>query len=276
MSSVLDTPFGRVRAQCDDAEQLAELVPTLFEAFAAPGRYAREIRLGATPAWFKGSALRGRARLRHGLRARILRRSIPRENEYRALVWLRERLFQAPRPLVAGALERWGFPTYQFLVTELVPNARALDVALAAAKDEDRTRWLAELARETARMHALHFVHRDLFTRNVLVAKGGGRELWFIDCWRGGDALPGRDAAWDLGCLMLDGATFFRVDEQRAFFEEYFAECARQRRTVDRTRLLERAGRARANQLARVRREHGRWRYETPPAPEWDARAFTG
>lgn len=278
MRVALDTQFGGLSGVAEDEATFRALLPTVLESLFEPGRAARELVLGERRAWFKGSALRGRASLRHALRARVLRRPIPRESEYRALGWLRERMFQAPRPLAAGSLARFGFPSYQFLATELVPDAVPLDRALPTASAEQRARWLAELARETARLHALHFVHRDLFTRNLLVAPGHGRELWFIDCWRGGDALPGRDAAWDLGCLMLDGATFFTGDEQRAFFELYFSERGTQRRALDRAArrsLLERAARARAAWLARARREPGRWRHATPPAADWDWRALS-
>ncbi|MCK6446794.1 MAG: lipopolysaccharide kinase InaA family protein [Planctomycetes bacterium] len=276
MKFARDTQFGRLTGVAVDEATFEALVPTLLEAFVAPGRSARELELGSRRVWLKASALRGRARLRHGLRAKLLLRPAPREREFRALNWLRERIFQAPEPLVAGTLSRFGFPSFQFLATELVPDATPLDAALASAEPPARARWLAELARETARMHALHFVHRDLFLRNVLVAPSDVRELWFIDCWRGGDALPGRDAAWDLGCFFLEAASLCSVDEQRAFLARYVAERATQHAPVEPRGFVEHVERVRAAWLARVRREPGRWRQTTPPAPHWDGRALIG
>jgi hypothetical protein len=274
MNVALDTAFGRVTVDAVDDATAQALVPELARAAAAGERTAGEVALGERRAWLKGSALRGRARWCHAVRKRIFGLALPREHERRALEWLRARLFQALRPLAAGALARGGWPTYQFLATEFVPGATPLDRALANADAATRARWIAELAREVARMHALHFVHRDLFLRNVLVAAPGPRELWFSDCWRGGDPWPGRDEAWDLGCLMLEGASFLARAEQSAFFGRYFAELQVQGRAVDPARVLARTARVRARWLARVRREPGRWRHALPPAESWDPRAL--
>lgn len=276
MRVALDTQFGRLSGTAEEESTFHALVPVVLEVLFEPGHVARAIELEGRRAWFKGSALRGRARLRHALRAKLLLRPTPRESEYRALAWLRERLFQAPRPLAAGALSRFGFPTYQFLAAELIEGALPLDRALGDSPGPERARRIDELAREVARMHALRFVHRDLFLRNVLVAPGGARELWFIDCWRGGDELPGRDAAWDLGCLFLEAASLFTREEQRAFVARYLAERAKQRVALDPRAFVERVARVRAAWLARVRRQPGRWRQPTPPAPDWDGLALIG
>jgi aminoglycoside/choline kinase family phosphotransferase len=129
-------------------------------------------------------------------------------------------------------------------------------------------------------MHALRFVHRDLYLRNVLVrpahvGPGDPRRLAFVDAWRGGPFYPWRGPAFDLGCLMLDGAGLLDAREQRAFVRLYLAERAVQGRPAHGPALLAAAARARASQLERVRREPHRWRRAEPPVPEWDARALS-
>lgn len=62
-----------------------------------------------------------------------------------------------------------------------------------------------ELGREVGRMHALHFLHGDLYPRNALVTPRledttppratPPRRLWFIDSWAGGAT------AWRSGSL---------------------------------------------------------------------------
>jgi hypothetical protein len=228
--------------------------------------------------WIKGDHLPGKARVRHSLR-RMLGLRAPREREFANLAWLRARLFRAPEPLAAGVLVRGGLVRYQFLCTLALGAHRTLDVALQEAAPGQRAAWLAELAREVARMHALHFVHRDLFWRNVLVssepapAHGDPRALNFVDCWRGGHPLPRRAADYDIACLMLEGASALSLDEQRAFFALYGAEREHQGSPVDVARLLAAADRRRAELLARIAREPGRWRAAEPPAGSWDWRA---
>ena len=68
----------------------------------------------------KAGTLRGKARLRHGLRGALLLRSLPREAEYANLVWLSQRLFRVPRPLAAVSIRRGGLPLYQALLLELL------------------------------------------------------------------------------------------------------------------------------------------------------------
>jgi hypothetical protein len=231
--------------------------------------------------WIKGDHLPGKARVRHSLR-RALGLRTPREREFANFAWLRARLFRTPEPLAAGVLVRGGLVRYQFLCTLALGAHRALDVALQDATGAQRRAWLAELAREVARMHALHFVHRDLFWRNVLVASertpthGDPRALTFIDCWRGGHPLPRRGADYDIGCWMLEGASALSLDEQREFFGLYRTEREHQGSPLDLARLLAAADRRRAELLARIALEPGRWRASEPPRPVWDWRAASG
>ena len=187
---------------------------------------------------------------------------------------MRARLFRAPRPLAAGWIERGAAIEAQLLATELVEGARPLDEALREVPPAGRAALLDELADETARLHALHFVHRNLFPRNLLVAPPSGkngdpRRLWWIDAWRGGAALPGRGPAYDLGCFMLAGAGLLAADEQRRLVARYLAERAAQGRPADARRLLAAAARTRERLLRQIEREPGRWRERAPPEPEW-------
>lgn len=174
-------------------------------------------------AYFKASPLRGAPRARHALRELALRGRIPRVQEYFNLCWLSERLFQTPLPLAAGVLRRAGLPTYQWLLTREVPKARTLREELESERDGGaRLALLAELAREVARMHALRFVHRDLFPRNLLVGpRALPRRIFFLDAWRGGCRLQLRGPAYDLACLYLRASELMTREEERAFLALY-------------------------------------------------------
>lgn len=275
MKLAIETQVGTLRCEGDNEPHLRAVVGPVLGAVFEPGQASQEVRLGNTRAWFKGSHLRGKARLRHTLRRTLLLRPAPRVREFKNLEWLREHGFQAPKPLAAGVVLRHGFPTYQFLASELVPDARTFDVALRAEDPPGRTALVEELARDVARLHALHFVHRDLFARNVLVTPAGAaRRLWFVDCWRGGPSAPLRGAAYDLGCLMLEGASLLGAAEQKRFVELYFAERAAHPKPPPREKLLAAAAAHRKRWLVRVAREPGRWRQTEPPAPDWDWRAL--
>jgi hypothetical protein len=234
---------------------------------------AREHAVSGLRLWLKGDHLPGHARLRHTLRRGVGMRA-PRERELVNLEWLRKRLFRAPKPLAAGVLLRGGLVQYQFLALALLPPHRALDDELEQSPRERRAERLDELAREVARMHALHFVHRDLHLRNVLVetgppTSGDQRRLILIDTARGGIALPRRGIDHDLGCLFLDAAGALALEEQRRFVELYVAERARQGSAVELPGLLQAADSRRREMLARIEREPGRWRRQAPPVREW-------
>jgi tRNA A-37 threonylcarbamoyl transferase component Bud32 len=275
MKLVIETQLGTIRGECDSEPHLRAAVGPVLGAVFEPGKAMHEVTLGNTRAWFKGSHLRGKARLRHTLRSKLLFRPAPRVRELKNLEWLRARMFQAPKPLAAGVLERHGFPTYQFLFTETVPGAKPFEEVLRAAPQSERAALFDELARETARLHALHFAHRDLFVRNLLaVDAGAARRLWFIDCWRGGPERARRDAAYDLGSFMLEGASLFSADEQKAFFERYFAERQAQGASAERKKLLAGAAAHRKKWLARIAKDPGRWRSPEPPLENWDWKAL--
>ena len=222
--------------------------------------------------WLKGDHLPGSARWRYSLR-RLAGLPLPREREALNLQWLRERLFRAPQPLASCALVRSGLVRYQILVLAPLPEHRAFPDAFAAASPLERARWIDELAREVARLHALHFVHRDLFLRNVVVGRDPAstdeRELCFLDAWHAPYARPRRGVAYDLGCLLLDAVALFSVDELGRWIELYACERDAQGAPIDLSKLLPKAA---AHRSELVSRRNARGGAKVPQ--EWDWRPF--
>jgi hypothetical protein len=177
---------------------------------------------GDPPGFLKGSRLRGKAALRHALRSLTGIAAIPRLQEYDNLCWLRRHDFAAPRPLAAGVRFAGGLPRYQFLITEYLADCPTLLAWLPGASADQRARLVENLAREVARLHALGFVHRDLFLRNLLVRAGPGDPCpIFIDAWRGGPRPGWRGPLHDLACLFLDVPSLLDVDEQARLLGQY-------------------------------------------------------
>jgi len=226
--------------------------------------------LGGREAWFKGSPLRGRAALRHGLRA-LVGLAPARLAEFSNLAWLREHDFLAVRPLLAGVRFRTGLPRYQFLFTELWPEAPTLervlgetDAGTAAGEEErgSRRARVEALARDLARLHRLGFVHRDLFPRNLLCPRRADGRCVFLDAWRGGPGPGLRGPDHDLACLFLDAASLLTREEQSRLLTTYREESLRLGRALP-VRWPGRLERARA----RVHRREARRR--SGLLPEW-------
>jgi tRNA A-37 threonylcarbamoyl transferase component Bud32 len=265
----LTTAAGRVLLR--GVPQLDARILEWIESHGREGRVLSELtRAGQARLFVKGSALRGKAAVRHGLRRRLLGRPLPRVREYENLRWLEARIFQVPPPRAAAVLWSGGLPRYQLLVTAEVRGAVPLGEALPGEDPAGRSSLARELGREVGRMHALGFVHRDLFPRNLLVLpKGAGRRLVFLDAWRAGPHASLRGPAYDLGCLFLEGADLWTDPEQQQLIEAYVA--ARQseghRTPAD---LLPRARREREGLIRRLRAEPARLRGATLPGP-WRA-----
>jgi hypothetical protein len=196
----------------------------------------RSRTMGEWSVFVKGGPFSRSGARRHRLRGIFLGAPPPALAEFRASIWLRERLFQSPEPL--GALDvRSGSgprklmrPRAQIFVSAAVPGARSFEEAWPLASAHAQVALAEELGREVGRMHALHFLHADLYPRNVLVsptaaatttypapdpcvtpeslvapgppvasgpraAYGNVRRLWFIDSWAGGAT------AWRQGSL---------------------------------------------------------------------------
>lgn len=262
-------PAGRVVLLGSDRSELEAGLADLTQALERDRRSVEEAWIGGLEGFVKHSPLRGRARVRQGLALRV-GRGLDVERELRFLHLLRRHLFLAPRPVAAGFLLRTGWPTAQVLWTEALEGGTPLDAALANAGDEERTTWVAELAREVARLHALGWVHRDLYLRNIIVAQGGDpRRLHFLDARRGGRALPFRGAAFDVGCLFLDAADAFRAHEQHLFLTTYLQERRRQERPVRPAAFLGKVVRARSRQARRIHKRPARARGAALPSLRW-------
>jgi hypothetical protein len=224
---------------------------------AARTKWRARLTVGGADVFLKGSPLVGRAALRHALRRMLLGREEPRLAEFVNLAWLAAHGFQSAAPLVAGVRRSAGLPLYQFLVTAWV-DAPRLDEFWSAASAPERSAAAQALGRELARLHALGFVHRDLFARNLLIASGPAPVV--LDAWRGGPRRGLRGPIHDLACLMLDGARLFSPDEQRAFFAAYRAGAPGR----PGPELLAAVARARARLVPRERRRH------PEIAPDWN------
>ena len=233
----------------------AALRATLAEHARAGTKWRARPTVAGCELYAKGSPLAPRTALRHGLARLLLRRPEPRLVEFANLAWLRAHGFAAPRPRLAGVWRRAGLARYQFLTTEAVPAPRLEDF-LAAVDDGLRRAALTRLAEELARLHALGFVHRDLFARNLLIQAGDeGPRPVFLDAWRGGPGPDLRGPLHDLGCLMLDGATLFRPAEQAHLLARYAERRAELGRPVG-PDFRAGVARARARLVPRERRRH--------------------
>jgi len=198
-------PPGVLEVLSRTPEDAAEAIPIALEAWARGPRHAAFVELAGARAYLKLTALSGKTRWRYALKRQLLRAPLPRLREFANLRWLREHGFRAPEPLVAAALWRRGLPRFQLLFTREVAGARTLAQFLVEERGARRAAVLDDLAREVARMHALGFVHHDLFPRNLLVTAGEDR-VWFLDCWAGGPPPQARGPAYDLACLTRSGA----------------------------------------------------------------------
>jgi len=249
------------------AEALERIAPLVRER----GTHGEWIDFADGRAWLKAEPLRGRARLRHALRASLLRRPLPRLAEYENLRWLRERLFQAPRPLAVGAACAAWSARWQFLLTREVSETSTLGHYLGEGT-EDPTEVLDELAGEVARMHALHFIHRDLYPRNLLVKRkdaSPARRIVFLDAWRGGARLQLRGAAYDLGCFFLHAPEWLSPRRLRRFFEHYLEHRSVQGKPVRPDPLRRAVIAERAAQFARLARKPHLRRGRPLPPERW-------
>lgn len=180
--------------------------------------------------WYKHDRWRAKTSWRYALK-RLLGLPLPRRAEFANLEWLRARCFLAAEPLVVGEWRRAGIPRYGFLITRQVERASTIDQGWTLRSPEERRALLVELARELARMHALRFVHRDVYARNLLVREDQGQgRIVFLDCWAGGPGWNWRSAHYDVQCLRDDAQRWCQPEEWELWTATYSAECAALRR----------------------------------------------
>lgn len=246
-------------------ESAARLGGQLAREGAVIGEFRQ---FGEERVYLKGAPLATKPSWRHALRQALLRIPPPRLSEYMNLSWMTERHFQCPLPLAGGALWRAGRPRYQFLITREVPHATGMR-AFLEEPDARRAAVLGELASELARLHALRFVHRDLYPRNLLVIPPvAGRSVVFLDAWRGGERWQTRGPAHDLGCFFLSAAALLSEPEQARFFDDYAAERSAQGRPV-RAGWLAAVARTRAAEWRKLERRPERRRGRELPPRDW-------
>lgn len=216
-----------------ETEDAALLEPAL----ALAERQHAQLRETSGPAqlaeidcWYKHDRWRRKTRWRYALK-RLLLLPYPRRAERANLLWLRERCFLAAEPLAVGEHRRAGIVDYGFLITRREQDALPLEQKLAEADAAERAALIDELAREVARMHALRFVHRDLYARNLLVRPSGspGR-IVFLDCWAGGAGPGWRGRAYDLACLNSEARRLLSSEEREQLARTYSEELRAQLR----------------------------------------------
>jgi tRNA A-37 threonylcarbamoyl transferase component Bud32 len=251
---------GWVAGSLDEAH---ELVQELVKRPAPVGEF---LTFAGASCYCKAGKLKGRSRWRHALRGWLRLGHAPCVQEYFNMCWLHNRHFQVPLPLVGGVVRRHGLPAYQFLITRQVLGSATLDEALDSEPQPRRRELLRELAQEVGRMHALSFVHHDLFPRNILVAPADWpRRILFLDLWAGGDCLHFRPPAYDLGGFLLESAHLLVAEERREFLEDYRASCQSQGRSAP-ADLLNRIGQQYGKLHRRLAQQPGRLRGR--PLPE--------
>jgi len=270
---IFHTADGTLRLQGwreDTMRRAAELGTQIVREARRLGEF---IQFEDAPAYVKASPFRGVARVRHALRRTLLARKVPRINEYFNLSWLIERHFQAALPLAAGVFLRRGIPYYQFIITREVPESETLLEFLDGSSAAERAPVLDEIAREVARMHALGFLHHDLYPRNLLVCgPDRPRRVVFLDAWAGGPPTNLRGPGYDLACFFLDGADLITREEQAEFLRTYFDQRAVQGRPADPGRLLTKVAAARRTLHKQLVRDPARLRGRALPSREWSGK----
>ena len=247
------TEFGELRVVGARDEIVRAAVELACADAARAGHGIERLRFEGTDAWFKREVLFGKSRVRWGLKALVLRAQLPRVAEYHHLHWLAERLFQTPSPLAAGVFVRRGFPVRQFLITEHVAGSMPFESWFDGAPSGERVAVIDEVAREAARMHALGFVHHDLFTRNLLVVpQDQARRAFFLDAWAGGPPPQMRGAAYDVACFLLESGTRLQLSEADRFVDVYVEERVAQGRPVKREEFVAHAARERGRLIDRL------------------------
>ncbi|MEO1697050.1 MAG: lipopolysaccharide kinase InaA family protein [Planctomycetota bacterium] len=277
---------GRVRARGAARDDVAAWLAAIPIDGRVSGRNAvvsgHEVVLKAGPI---------RRRVRSGLRSLAAGGRTPAELEFEHLTWLRKRLFRCVEPVAAVSVRRRGLPVAQLFASARVLGAEPLDAAWARAGREERRAWLDELGTELARMHALAFVHADLYPRNVLVAPratpvgegslgpaapdpGFGRALVFLDSWAGGPApwtrLRPAPIARDLGTFLTEAADWLDAEEVGLLLGRYASARAAQGRPVDDDgRWIARVLSVRRREVARLAARPDRLRGRPLPDPDW-------
>lgn len=239
-----------------------EWLPRDFDAvldFAGVDRHAcsRFAVVGGVEVYVKVSCIDGwKHRLRVSMRYALS--GAPRLTEFRNLERLEHAGIPVASPVAAGEQRVLGLIARHFLIVRAVPGARDLETLVREGlAGQALTSVLERLAVATARMHAIGFLHRDLFMRNVLVTGEG--DVAFIDCRKGEwHGLQLRGVAYDVACFDKWAATLLPHDARVAFLRTYVRHAG----LADPAAFLERVESWRRwlvrRYLTKKRREHRR------------------
>ena len=251
---------GTLRVEAAIPEWIEPAIELALDAATRPFCIGEFVTFAGRRAYFKKRRVHGRARVECAWRMLAPFARMPREREFARLSWLAERLFQVPRPLAAGALAHRGLPRFQFLLCAEIAPAVTLDAFLRHGWDgasgtnpwarvpgatacepsaAQRERVIRELARELARMHALHFVHGAATLDHVLVgAESPASRVHFLAPRPAHAIVRTRTSARDLA----PAAAALAADERRLFVATYVEERTAQGRPIDARRLDEELG----------------------------------
>lgn len=250
-------------------EELSERCVTLTQRVSGQPE-----TIGGRSVFMKGGPLPKSAARRHRLRGVLLGVPLPAAAEFLAAQWLRERLFQSPEPLAAIEAyassmgpQRLRRPVAQLFMTAALPGTTTFQIAWDQRTPAQRATLCHELGTEVGRMHALHFLHADLYPRNVLVeqAPASGRSLWFIDSWAGGATAWRRGSARrlesDLGTWLSEFEPGVDGSHLRTLLEAYLEARSQNGSPISGTQgWLASVQEARRRELRRLERQRYRLR----------------
>ncbi len=223
--------------------------------------------------YWKGGPLRKKTALRYQIKQRLFAQAHPRLAEFQNLEWLRDRLFCAPRPLAIGEWRQAGLVRYQWLFTERMQGREALSEAWPKRTQADRRLAILHLADEVARMHSLHFVHHDLFPRNIMFGdESHTQPIAFLDAWAGGPGFCLRGPNYDIACLALRWPGEWERDEQALFLRRYLDSRQAQGRPIKNVARWIRSIESQRRAWVRKLESSSRRRGGLPvPSAEWSA-----
>jgi tRNA A-37 threonylcarbamoyl transferase component Bud32 len=152
--------------------------------------------------------------------------------EFENLRWLRAHGLDAPEPIAYGEERRGRWLIRSFLLSAAVPDALPLDAFVRdhlprlspPAAQLARRELLDRLADYVRRLHAAHFVHHDLFWRNILLSGAQLDHFYLIDAHKGRRWRPWAETASrakDLATLDAPAPWFFRRSERLRFLLRY-------------------------------------------------------
>ena len=149
------------------------------------------------------------------------------QREFENLAQLRRWGLDAPVPIAYGEQRCAGWLIRSLLVSEGVPEPVPLDVFirdLLPQQPQQRHELVEHLANYVCRLHDHHFVHHDLYWRNIILSDRSLDHFSLIDAHKGSiwkDKRERKARAQDLATLDAPAPAFFRRTERLRFFLRY-------------------------------------------------------